>query len=183
VIALTINETASEMLKQAWQPAVMRDLRWTMAEQNQATVGEIRRYNRGKGPYSPEQHRLGVVTNRWRSSVRATVPRVSGDVLTASIGSNVEYAGAHEFGFRGQVQVKGHLRHVKSRNKYVKIFEGGKLRRRLSVTGYTTVAPHSKNLDLPARAPITYGIEQHKAKYEAAFSRSIINTLKGLGFN
>ena len=158
---------------------MLRAIRWTLAEQDQATVGEIRRYNRGKGPFDVSEHRLGVRTNRWRNSVRATIPRIVGTAVVASIGSNVEYAGAHEFGFRGSVSVTAHSRRQRSRN----VSRTGRLGvkdKSAVALGFASIKTFTRQANVPARAPITYGIEQRKAQYEKAMSNSIIKALRGL---
>jgi hypothetical protein len=58
----------------------------------------------GQGPFPPSEHRLGVRTGRLRASVRSTAAVIAGDIVTASIGSDVVYAPVHEFGFTGTVR-------------------------------------------------------------------------------
>ncbi len=77
----------------------------------QETVGVIQRqflnYPSG-GPTTPEG--LRHISGRLFKSVRATKAVISGDTVTATIGSNVKYAAVHEFGFTGTVMVGGHVR-------------------------------------------------------------------------
>jgi len=115
-----------------------------------------------------------------------------GTSVFGSIGNNVEYAAAHEFGAKQSRVTKpgvarlrldrfgqllrqsenyGDSRAVfaskKHKNVYEKAYAGGK----------------SYTVNIPARAPIAFGIEKHKKAYEDAFSKSIINTLRGLGYS
>jgi phage gpG-like protein len=163
---------------------ILRGLRDTMDEQNQLTIGHTQQARlTGKGPFPVSEGRLGVRTNRLRASLRAAKTRIVGTSIASSIGSNVEYAAAHEFGFSGVVNVKPGLRRQKSRDVFVKQFVAGKLKRVRTVTGQAGVGGYSVLRNIPARAPITHGIEDRKAEYERAMSQSIINTLRGLGYS
>ena len=136
MIELKVSETASRLLQRAWQQDVLRGVRWEMAYQNELTVGHIRKARMtGKGPFPVSQGRLGVRTNRLRNSLRATQPRIAGGTVVGSIGSNVVYAAAHEFGYRR----------------------------------------------IPARAPITRGIEDRKAQYEKAVSDAVVRVFETRG--
>lgn len=55
---------------------------------------------------------LNVRTNNLRSSIHQGVT-VSGDKVTGIVGTNVEYAAFHEYGFSGTQNVKEHLRKIK----------------------------------------------------------------------
>jgi phage gpG-like protein len=181
VIRITLNETASALLARAsaaMLPAVMRNLRATLNTQNEETVGHIKRERAtGHGPFPVAEHRLGVRDNRYRPSIRKSSAVVNGNILVASIGSNVEYAGAHEFGFSGSVFVRGHARAQASRNVRGKV--DGK--RRLTAQGIALVRGHNRAMNIPARAPITTGIEDRAAAVSQALSDSVVTTLNGLG--
>lgn len=58
----------------------------------------------------PRPKRLDVVTTRLRSSIATSVQR-SGRGIVGRIGSNVKYARYHEFGMKGVVHVREHIRH------------------------------------------------------------------------
>ncbi len=60
------------------------------------------RKQKGKAP--------GIVTGRLRNSIEPIPPRVSGDDYETGVKTNVEYAGVHEFGFNGTVNVRAHRR-------------------------------------------------------------------------
>jgi phage gpG-like protein len=57
-------------------------------------------------------HALGVRTNTLRSSINLKVEQ-DGDRATAAVGTNVRYAGAHEYGIHEIVSVREHLRAIK----------------------------------------------------------------------
>jgi phage gpG-like protein len=56
---------------------------------------------------------LHVRTGNLRQSINQEVAQ-SGTKTTAIVGTNVEYAGAHEYGFDGLVTVKAHVRRSKA---------------------------------------------------------------------
>ena len=118
----------------------------------------------GKGPFPVSQHRLGIVSHRLRQSMVTTGLQVNAGTGTASVsmGSNVKYYRGHEFGYKGTVQVRGHTRKavVTAKNNR------GKLTRKsindLKVSklvrgrrfGYSTVRPHGRKVNVPARRPL-----------------------------
>lgn len=132
----------------------------------------------GQGPFPVRDHRLGVVTSRLRSSVRATEAEISGGQVSVTIGTNVEYAAAHEFGFKGKVQVPQHSRAVRSRDTFADVSRmtaGGRVRKtreRMS-SGVTIVKAHARMMNIPARAPFGYGA----ADEAGTFNREILREL------
>lgn len=116
----------------------------------------------GKGPFPVSQNRLGVVTGRLRKSIRATRAMLNASTgeIEVSFGSNVKYFANHEFGMTGTQQVKGHVRRLTGAQS----FRRGKLTKKSSNNlksvlqrgGKTTanVRPHSRKVDVPARAPL-----------------------------
>lgn len=135
----------------------------------QETLGRaVRGRFTGKGPFPVSDHRLGVVTNRLRRSLRATAPQVNEADGTVSInmGSNVKYFGPHEFGFRGQVQVRGHTRRFSantgrtSRGRLTKAATASaKGRIKSGRANYATVRPHSRRVNMPERRPLRTELE------------------------
>jgi len=51
----------------------------------------------GQGPYPPSEHRLGVITGLLHASVYTSTV-VQGNKVIGRIGSDVPYAGVHEYG-------------------------------------------------------------------------------------
>lgn len=103
----------------------------------------------GKGPFPVSQNKLGVVSGRLRQSIRATEARIEGDSVIASIGSNVSYLKAHEFGFSGSVKVRAHEVTMTS------LF-GKKLAEPLRFSRLAS----SRKVNIPERRPIRTGIEE-----------------------
>lgn len=91
---------------------------------------------------------LNVRSGRLRRSINA---RVDGDgwQVTGVVGTNVEYARAHEFGFKGTVQVKEHLRRMRQ--------------------GNVMVSQHTRNVNIPERSFLRSALDDMKPEIRAAF--------------
>ena len=155
-----------------FERVVLEEIAGEMNRQNELTVAHIKEARAtGQGPFPVDEHRLGVRTGRYRRSIRRSEARIIGTTAVVStIGSNVAYAGTHEFGFTGVVDVKGHTRQVASRN--VRGVLDGK--RRLVAKGIGYVKPHQRRMASAARAPITTGIMDRAENYGAAVSNRIV---------
>ena len=57
----------------------------------------------GKGPFPPDEHRLGIKTQQLQRSLREEPAVIAGEVVTGSIGSPVFYGALHEYGWSGTV--------------------------------------------------------------------------------
>jgi phage gpG-like protein len=120
----------------------------------------------GQGPFPVSMHKLGVRTGQLRRTLRWTKAEISGNSVETTIGSNVRYAAAHEFGFEGTVPVKAHTRtrHFSAKGK--RLTKAGALaqaRKGQAVTGFVSqVRAHSRKASIPERAPIRTGIEDHR---------------------
>lgn len=85
------------------------------------------------------------------AALRITGPR------SLEIGTNVQYAAAHQFGFTGTVQIPEHLRRVRSRDVWARVERtskktGKRYKQRVVVQkGTTTVHAHPAHLRIPPR--------------------------------
>lgn len=133
---------------------VQRSILNVVDRQNEFTIGAItsQRLSR-RGPET-----LGVVTNRLRSSIRASKSLISGDTIRATIGSNVAYAGVHEFGIDANVTVRAHSRTI------TQVF-GKRIDPRAS-----TVRSHTRHMLFPARAYIRKTVEERATHYATALT-------------
>jgi phage gpG-like protein len=109
---------------------------------------------------------LGVVSNRLRPSIRATRAVISAGGITASIGSNVIYAGVHEFGFDGNVRVRTHARRL------TQVFG-----RKLRPPSIALVPAHDRRMTFPARAYIRTTLADRLPAYITAIARAAENIL------
>lgn len=151
-----------------------------MDHENELTIGHIQaeRLSR-RGPET-----LGVVTNRLRSSIRKTNALWNGNRVDSSIGTNVEYAGVHEFGFDGDVNVRAHTRHVHLYRQGTLLLSKGLASIRARALGKTKIGKavasgisqvraHVRHMKIKARAPIQRGIRDRADNYSQAISRAI----------
>jgi len=99
---IQLSEEAQRILRDLEAPEwMMEAMAGSMKRENQFTLSKIQRdYLTGRGPFPPEEHKLGVRSSRLRGAARASDPVVSGTRVQSSIGDNVEYAAIHEFGWR-----------------------------------------------------------------------------------
>lgn len=114
------------------------------AEQMRFSVEE----NFAKGgrpiPWPPSKRALReagqtlVDTSRLLKSITYTY-----DHASIEIGTNVKYAGVHQFGFSGSVSVRSHTRKVKSRDVREK--------KKIIATGIGFVRSHTRRMNIPAR--------------------------------
>lgn len=159
---------------QRFPEKMMRAIAAVHDQQNQLTVGHIQQsYLSGQS--------LHVVTNRLRGSIRASKAVISGTTVTSVIGTNVKYAGVHEFGFSGTVQVKEHQRRFASfEGKSVSLKDAKKISRskKLSAnlsSGVATVHAHSRKMLIPARPYLQPGVEDRLPVYASEISAGIVN--------
>lgn len=132
--------------------------------QNQVSVGHITEKRlTGKGPFPVPQGKLGVRTNRLRDSLMWVPAKVDkGGRVTSAIGSDVKYAGIHEFG--------GFIRPTTVRPKNGKALK-------FSIGGRVVFA---KQVQLPARymparRPVRRGILDRRMEYEEGLSQAVLN--------
>ena len=153
----------------------------TLDKQNQQTVGYIdEKKLRQRGPET-----LGVISSRLWKSIRNT-PAVAGSDggITSSIGSNVVYAGVHEFGFDGMVTVRSHSRKITEfarGAKQVKVFymKDGRIRardvrtKRRETGGTVQVREFERHMHMPERAYIRRSLEERAPEYMTAIEGTL----------
>ena len=150
------------------------------------TVGNIiEKRATGTGPFPPAEGKLGVISARYRRSVRPSKATVSGGTIASAIGSNVRYAGAHEFGFKGTVSVPAH----RAKNAFLDILEAGghqvarwesygiRGKKKKIASGFVQVKAHQMRMNMPERAPIRRGIEDRLPLYGPALGKAIVDAL------
>lgn len=123
-----------------------------MDRENQLTIGHITRTKLSqRGPKT-----LGVISNRLRGSARAVAAVVRGSSVESGIGSNVKYAGVHEFGSRPYT----------IRPKSARFL-------RFATPRGVVFARQVNHPGLPARAPFSTGIEERSENYSTALAEAI----------
>lgn len=156
--------------------------------ENELTVGAIvrERLSYPRAFVGPLPHGLRVQTSRLRRSIRPSKARVVGSMVDSAIGSNVRYAGVHEFGFDGVVPVSAHTRHQVSEDVIQgkagaarRGFEARQKREKVIASGVARVRAHSRKVHLPARAYVRTTIAERVPAYTSALSRAIVQAWTG----
>lgn len=110
---------------------------------------------------------LNVRTGRLRRSITQRI-EAGADEISGIVGTNVEYAAIHEYGFKGAVSVKQHLRLVKEA-----------FGRPLKSPVWSTVRAHSVNVNMPERSFLRSALADLKssgeieAEIDAAIARAV----------
>lgn len=183
------------LLRQLQQaPQLLRSrLAQAMDHENQITIGHIQlRYLSFSANFVGPVDGLRVRTNRLRGSLWAAKARPVAGQLVSSIGTNVNYAGVHEYGFSGPVQVRAFTR----RNKALDVFRvveigefdlaSGRITRRKAkrkreriAQGISRVRAHTRHAHYAERAPIRRGIADRIPAMTVALEQAALSTLGG----
>ena len=137
---------------------------------------------RGQGPFPADEGRLGVRSARLVQSATRFPAQISGTTVTSSLGSNVRYAGIHEFGGTirrvvkpGKVRLrtdrKGEL--LKRGNLATFARKSHKGVREISYAGgkeYT--------IAIPARAPFGHGLADSGEDFEREIGAALLAELE-----
>ncbi|MEQ1663176.1 MAG: HK97 gp10 family phage protein [Thiobacillus sp.] len=111
---------------------------------------------------------LNVRTGRLRRSITQRIES-GAEEISGIVGTNVDYAAAHEYGFKGAVTVKQHLRKLRTASKFALRKVGGKdigvyEKKQGKLTGgIATVKSHTRNINLPERSFLRSALADLKA--------------------
>lgn len=111
---------------------------------------------------------LNVRTGRLRRSIIQRVTE-QGNTITGVVGTNVEYARAHEMGFKGPVSVKAHLRQIKQ--AWGKPLKSAKK---------IQIKPHTRQVDFPARSFLRSALRDMEPRIEQEFRETLRREMEGL---
>jgi phage gpG-like protein len=104
---------------------------------------------------------LHVRTGRLRRSIHADPVTVSGTQVQGIVGTNVEYAAIHEYGFSGVVSVRESLR--------------------TSVLGNSfTVRAHTRNVHLPERSFLRSALTELQPQIRAEVESAVDSYIMGM---
>ena len=155
---------------------VMQAIRKAHDAVNERTVKHIalRRMSADKfqPPLAPYRGILRTKSNFLRDTLRENKAVVEGTQVISSIGSNVKYAGVHEFGFSGTQHVEAHRSTI-----FRRLSATGKPLKRKRMTGYTIVRSHDRQMRIPARQPIYRGIMDCVQDYTDTISKAIVDAI------
>ncbi len=159
-ISLSIPADVSALVAryQGARPVVLGLVARAMDDENRDTVSHVQETKlTAAGPQF-----LNVQSGRLRRSIRATKATITGDSVASTIGSNVKYAAAHEYGFRGTENVRGFVRHI---FRHTSLRTGKRLKRKVDTGNTATVRPFTRQGNVRERAPIRTGIGECAANY------------------
>lgn len=188
-VTIELTSNAEEIARSLGEfpQAMAAEIARALDTRNQATVGYIVDTKlTNAGPQF-----LNRRTSTLARSIRASKAVVSGRDVSSSIGSNVRYAGVHEFGFKGTVNVPGFVRKNKSRDQFnvrgvivsrslAQAFgafnKRGQARAGVSQTSSSVsfVRAHTRKMNLPARAMVFTGISEKITDYSTDISDAIV---------
>lgn len=165
---------------------LMRALAAELATQNQLTVGHIVKTRlTGKGPFPVAERRLGEVSHTYRRVLQAKPPVIAGNNLESSIGANLPYAAAHEFGATiNRVQLAGSVRlRTDARGNLLRTGRNGNLARfaRASHKRFANVpfaGGKRYTITIPERAPVRTGMAERLEATALALGERIISFWK-----
>lgn len=180
----------SEKLAQ-WPEAAVLAIARGMDRGAELALGKIteERFT-GEGPFPPIEGRLGVRTNRLRSSLRWSKAQIAGQSVTGGMGSNVEYLRIHELG--GVIKRK-----VKPGKVRLREDRSGNLLRQESDARLAVFAKQKGKgahklyrevpyegggeyeIRMPARAPLGHGIADHLTDFTGAMLDELRKTWEG----
>ena len=186
-LTLSSNAAAIRAQLSAFPPEMLARIAKAIDLQNELSIGVIQKTRLSRrGPDT-----LGVRTNRLRSSISRAPATVlpNGSGVVSAIGSNVKYAGAHEYGFAGTVEVRAHTRRrVITHTTSVaatfnplsgKIDKAKKTKRRVDTGETIQVRAHGMKMRIPQRAYIRTVLAQRAGEYSTAVSEAIVAAWKG----
>lgn len=162
-----------------------------MDAQNDLTIGHIstaRMRGNNNKPFPVSDHKLGIRSAKLVQSIHATKSVATGDGVQSSIGSNIKYAGIHEFGGTiKRVLLAGSVRLRTDRaGNLLRQGKNGKLAvfARKSHKRFTTASfSGGKRFEtvIPARAPFRHGIQDRLDETGKAVGGAIIRFLSPAG--
>ena len=137
----------------------------------------------GEGPFPVDEGRLGVRSGRLRQSLRAVPATISGGTVSAALGSNVEYAGIHEFGGTINRTVKAGKVRLRT-NRDGSLLKRGNLAtfanaRHKGVREVPFAGGKTYQIVIPARAPIGHGLADNQEIFEREIERALVAEMEG----
>ena len=106
-------------------------------------------------------------TGRLRRSIHASKVEDTGGEIAGTVGTNVEYAAVHEYGFSGTVTVKAHMRMITQ--------AWGK---QLKNPHQVSVSSHGRQVNLPERSFLRSALKEMSPGFIARLQTDINEALK-----
>lgn len=189
MIEIPITSNAADVLRklEAMPSAMAANVAKAMDLQNQLTIG----HSQATYLTGPRPKKLGVVSNRLRSSLNAPPAVVTGLTIESKIGTNVKYAGAHEAGVDKVVQVKAYTRRnydhgklgVGSATTLLFDMKTGQIKRgrtiKRAAKTEVQVKAFKRHMKMPRRAFLEPAILDRKQDYGNAISAALLASWQG----
>lgn len=192
---LQITSNARAILAQfkVMPEEIRAGLRSTLDNQNAHTLRDLS-FNRmghpSNGPVVPNG--LRRISSKAVGSLRYTPAVNDGDGVSSTLGTNLRYVKAHEFGFVGEVPVRAHTRRMFTygRARLVRFINPRTKERQTTMRRPRRVVKdaqgdreilvraHTMRMNLPARHMIRDTLAARMPDYGAAISRSVEDTWK-----
>jgi phage gpG-like protein len=189
-INIEVTEEAKRVIRdlQTLPDWAMKAVAMGMDKANQFALAVIQKdHLTGRGPFPPEEHRLGVVTNRLRSGAWASPAVVNGQEVMSAIGDNVIYAAIHEFGGKihvgakkGKVRLRTNAQGELMRqnaNAHLAVFAKAG-HKRVKEVDYES---EEHDIEMPERAPFRTGIEESSEIYGRVVSEELVGAWEERG--
>lgn len=109
---------------------------------------------------------LNVRTGKLRRSINQRVTGVDTPTVTGTVGTNTVYARPHEYGFKGKVPVREHLRMQK--------MAFGRSIEPVQVT----VKSHPRNMNLPERSFLRSALQDMSTQIDTQTNATILEAIK-----
>lgn len=126
-------------------------------------------------------------TGRLRRSISQSVTD-TGTAVVGIVGTNVKYARAQEYGFKGIVTVREHLRQLRTAHRMALVGAskhggiGEYVKKRGKLTGeVATVKEHSRKVDLPARSFLRSALKDVTPEFMQTIQQAVNDACKRNG--
>lgn len=121
---------------------------------------------------------LHVRTDKLRGSIHTELSS-SDTAVTGIVGTNVEYAAVHEYGFTGQVSVRGYLRKI-IETRRLSLRGNNVLKHPIkTTTGMATVRPFTRRMHLPERSFLRSALREMTPEIQAQLHQAVNDALGG----
>ena len=132
---------------------------------------------------------LHVRTGTLRRSINQEVRYAGGGLIEGIVGTNVEYAAAHEYGFHGTVTVRAHVRRISTASKAKALSSSsgkaatiarwvGRSSKNRFVKGYADVRAHTRTVNLPERSFLRTALKEYEPLANIEFQRALMEAFR-----
>ena len=132
---------------------------------------------------------LHVRTGTLRRSINQEVRYAGSGLIEGIVGTNVEYAAAHEYGFHDTVTVRAHIRRISTsiKSQALTAQNGkaatiarwvGRESKNRFVKGYADVPAHTREMNMPERSFLRTALKEYLPIANIDFQRALMEAFK-----